>query len=429
MARKPTDDILLTDKEVRKLGAPARGSRITYDGGPDPARSVKGFGVRVTAAGVKAFILNYRIDGRERRLTIGSFPEFKVGAARRKGMELKRQIADGRDPLAERVARREAPTMAELCDRYLEDHAALQKRERSRREDESLIKQWIKPELGKKKVATVECDDIDALHIKITKAGTPVRANRTATLLSKMFNLAIRWKMRRDNPVKGLKRNTEEPRTRYLSAETGELAHLAEALASHPNEQAANVIRLLLLTGARRGEALSATWMQFDLKGGVWTKPSAHTKTKKEHRVPLSRAVIDMLIAMRTKVEQAADEYNAKRRPGQPKRDPSPYLFPGKGTDVPMVEIKTAWAAIRKAARLDDGVRLHDLRHSYASILASEGLSLPVIGALLGHTQPGTTARYAHLLDDPLRAATERVGAIVTGSNVKGEVVPLKKGA
>src|SRR5271167_405051 len=156
MARKPTHDILLTDKEVRELVAPASGSKITYDGGPDPTKAVKGFGIRVTAAGAKAFILNYRIDGRERRLTIGSFPEFKVGAARKKGMELKRQIADGRDPLAERVARREAPTVAELCDRYLEDHAALQKRERSRREDESLVKQWIKPELGKKKVATVE---------------------------------------------------------------------------------------------------------------------------------------------------------------------------------------------------------------------------------------------------------------------------------
>jgi len=230
-----------------------------------------------------------------------------------------------------------------------------------------------------------------------------------------MFVLAIHWKMRTDNPTKHIQRNTEQPRNRYLSGD--EMRRLTEALAAHPNQIAANAVRLLLLTGARRGEVLGATWDQFGLKGGVWTKPSAHTKQEREHRVPLSAPALKLLVDMRTDAEQRAAE---KRR------DVSPYVFPARVGNGPMVEIKTAWAALCKAADIS-GVRIHDLRHSYASMLASAGLSLPVIGALLGHTQPNTTARYAHLFDEPLRAATERVGAIVTGGGQSAEVVSLRR--
>jgi integrase len=172
-------------------------------------------------------------------------------------------------------------------------------------------------------------------------------------------------------------------------------------------------VRLLLLTGARRGEVLSATWDQFDFVGGTWTKPSSHTKQKLEHRVPLSAPARQLLAEIRAEAERRAKE---KRR------EPSRYVFPARVGDGPMVEIKTAWAALCRAAGLE-GVRVHDLRHTYASVLASAGLSLPVIGALLGHTQPGTTARYAHLFDDPLRAATERVGAVVTAAGDKSAAV------
>jgi len=151
---------------------------------------------------------------------------------------------------------------------------------------------------------------------------------------------------------------------------------------------------------------LSSTWDQFDLTEGVWTKPSSHTKQKSEHRVPLSAPARKLLADMRADAEALAIEKG---------REVSPFVFPARGGVLrPMTEIKKTWAALCKAAKID-GVRVHDLRHSYASMLASADLSLPVIGALLGHTQPGTTARYAHLFDDPLRAATERVGAIVTG--------------
>jgi integrase len=163
----------------------------------------------------------------------------------------------------------------------------------------------------------------------------------------------------------------------------------------------------LLLTGARRGEVLSATWDQFDLGAGIWTKPSSHTKQKRKHRVPLSAPSRQLLMEM---MERTATRCAAQ---GQ-RREASPYLFPARLGKGPMVDLKSSWAAICSTADLQ-GLRLHDLRHSFASVLASAGLSLPVIGALLGHTQPATTARYAHLFEDPLRAAAERVGAIVTG--------------
>jgi integrase len=398
-----TENEKLTDRFVKSAAAPEEGRpyRIYYD------HEVKGFGLRVTKAGFRAFVLNYRSRGIERRYTIGSFPDWKVSAAREEAKRLKRFVDQGRDPMGERHEERAAPTVNDLVDRYLAEHAP-RKRERSREEDEGLIRRWIRPELGNKRVADLRHADIERVHRKITAYGTPTRANRAAALLSKMLNLAVRWEMRADNPARGLERNHEEKRNRYLAGD--ELRRLTEALAAHPNQGAANAIRLLLLTGARRGEILGATWDQFDLEEGVWTKAASFTKQKKLHRVPLSAPARQLL----AEIKHAADQ-----RPVGANREPSPFVFPAQRTARKgaghLVEIKGAWAAICKAAQLR-GVRVHDLRHSYASILASAGLSLPVIGALLGHTQPGTTARYAHLFDDPLRAATERVGAIVTGN-------------
>jgi integrase len=407
---------LLTDAIVRELPAPASGNKILYDGG-DLKKCVTGFGVRITSSGARAFVFNYRsLAGRERRLTIGGYPEWSVKAVRKKAKALRRDVDNGYDPLGERIAEREAATMSDLIARWRTDHAP-RKRERSRSEDESIIRQWIAPEFGNRKVAEVRRLDIDRLHRKITEAGTPVRANRAVTVLSKLFTLAIRWEMRGDNPASGIDRNHEEARHRYLSGD--ELRRLLEALSVHPNQQAANAVRLLLLTGSRRGEVLAATWQQFDLEAGIWVKPSAHTKQKREHRVPLSAPARQLLAEIKTAAE---------RRAAERKREHSCYVFPIRGGDGPMVEIKNNWAALCEAADLKN-VRLHDLRHTYASVLASAELSLPVIGALLGHTQPGTTSRYAHLFDDALRAATERVGAIVDRASSKpaAEVIGLNR--
>jgi len=391
----------ITDKLVKESEAPETSNRITYD------TDVKGFGVRVTAAGAKAFILNYRAGGRERRYTIGAYPDWSVAGARDEAKKLKRRIDLGDDPMGKRHSERAAPTVEDLADRYAEEHLP-KKRPSSRRDDQAMIDQIILPRLGKMKVADVRHADIDRLHREVTKRA-PYRANRCAALLSKMLSLAVKWEMRLDNPAKGIERNPEVKRTRYLAGD--ELARLTAALAEHPEQTSANVVRLLLLTGARRGEVLSATWDQFDLEAGVWIKPSAHTKQKTEHRVPLSGPAMQLLSDMHGEIGGSC-------------------LFPGKSPDVPLTEIKHFWAAICRKANIKD-CRIHDLRHTYASILASAGMSLPVIGALLGHTQPNTTARYSHLFDDPLRQATERVGAVVTaaGNGKTAEVVKLRGGA
>ena len=255
----------------------------------------------------------------------------------------------------------------------------------------------------------------------------PYRANRTVSVLSKMLTLAIKWEMRADNPARGIERAPEQKRERFLAP--AEIARLGEGLAGHKEQASANAIRLLLLTGARKSEVLKARWSEFDLATGVWVKTSAHVKTKKDHRVPLSAPARLLLSEMRTEADKEV------ARGGE-----VDLIF--EGVDgKPLSDIRASWAAVCQKAGLGkmvDGkdragkpvkvfqadARMHDLRHTYASILASHGLSLPIIGQLLGHTQAQTTQRYAHLLDDPLRAATEQVGAVVSGGK-SAEVVAI----
>ncbi len=388
----------ITDQVVKKLDVPPKGNRIVYD------TEVKGFGARITAKGARSFILNYRNKrGSERRYTIGRFPDWGTTAARNRAKELKRAIDVGHDPLAERAGARDAPSVRDLCERFDEEHLP-KLRKASQRDYRAVIKNNIEPALGKLPVAEVEFSDIDGLHRKITKTGATYQANRTVAILSKMFSLAIRWGWIERNPAKGIERNQESKRHRYLSGD--EMLRLTKALDEHEDQQASNIFRMLLLTGARRGEVQSARWDQFDMEAGVWTKPGSTTKQKTVHRAPLSAPARQLL----SEIRSMSDGNSA-------------FVFPSGQNH--RVEVKRNWAAICKAAEIED-IRIHDLRHSYASLLASGGASLPVIGALLGHSQPATTARYAHLMDDPLRAATESVGAIITGGE-SADIVPLRK--
>jgi len=426
--------VLLDDDVVKALPAPARGNTITYDS------EVKGFGCRVTAAGARSFIINYRTrDGRERRYTIGETSAWKVKAARKEAGDIRAQIRSGFDPLAvlegERRARREEAahaTVDTLCDRFEALHLP-KLRGASVRDYKSIIKLYIRPELGKLKVRDVTHAHVEKLHRTVSKRA-PTRANRVVAVLSKMFAFAAKTAasddldppvpMRLDgyNPAKGVERNQETKRHRYLSK--AEVVALMKALSGLEDKQAANVIRLLLLTGCRKGELLSARWSQFDLVAGVWTKPSAATKQKTMHRVPLSEPARQMLVEIRDAVTAAA-----KAKDEQLPNDG--YVFPGRNKGQPhRTELKGAWADLCAAAKLVEAheaknakgepitilkptARMHDLRHTYASMLASSGLSLPIIGALLGHTQASTTQRYSHLMDDPLRLATQQVGEMV----------------
>jgi integrase len=376
----------LTDAIVRRLAAPATGNRITYD------QDVGGFGIRVTAAGSRAFILTYwNRSRRQRRCTIGDFPTWTTSTARERARELKQMIDRGGDPLAELEAERGALTIAALCDRVEAEHLP-RKRPRTQREYHRLIAQRIRPALGRLKVTDVTWSDIDALHQRITRSGGPYEANRTLSLLSKMFALAVLWRLRTDNPCKGVERNVEQARKRYLTA--AELTRLLAALAATRDQQAADIVRLLMLTGARRGEVLAARWADFDLQSAIWTKPASTTKQKAEHVTPLSAPAIELLAELR-------------RRSNSPV-----WVFPADSAVGHRVSLERSWKAICKAAEISN-LRVHDLRHSFASQLASNGASLLLIGSLLGHAQAKTTSRYAHLFDDVQRTAVERVGAII----------------
>lgn len=396
----------LTERGVKGF-EPGPKNIIVYDD------EVVGFGCRVTSAGARSFVLTYRIEGRERRITIGAWPDWSVTAGRERAKELKREIDQGRDPLAARSEARSAPIIRDLIDRYVAEHAS-KLAARSCSDQASMLRKFVEPVWGARKVADITHEDVDKLladvakgqprafhakgraKAKLKKARTasftprPIRANRVGEVLRKMFNLAMRWRMRTDNPALGFTRSPEQPRERYLSKD--EINRLSSALADHPNRRGGDVIRLILLTGARRGEALNARWEQFDLETAAWTKPAATTKQRRLHRAPLSGAAVALLRTIRTRVPED-----------------SPWVFPGEAEGKPLIELKRFWDSVREKADLPD-LRIHDLRHTFASLLVSGGMSLPMIGELLGHTQVQTTLRYAHLFDDPLRAGLDQVG-------------------
>lgn len=376
--RTRSSKLRLDDKVVRAAKPPISGNRITYD-----AR-LPGFGLRVTASDGRSFIFNYRIKGRERRITIGKYPAWTVLAARKQAEHLRRQVDVGVDPLESRITEREAPTVCALFERYEKEHLPT-KTARSAADDRAMWKNDILPALGAKKVVDLRPNDCDALHRAISET-RPTRANRVNEVLRKALNLAIRWGWIDRNPASGVRRNPEPKRHRYLGRE--EVGRLVGELERHVERTSADAILLMLLTGCRKSEALNATWGQFDLNCRIWTKPSAETKQRREHRVPYSSAVARILKRRRTKAI-------------------GPYVFPG-GPDAPLQDVRRTWAAACKASGLQN-VRLHDLRHTFASLAASSGQSLMVVGELLGHSTPQTTKRYASLYDDTLRSAAEGV--------------------
>ena len=424
----------LSETLVRKALPPVRGQAMIWD------TEVKGLALRITPTGTKAFVLDYRAEGRQRRITIGGHPDWTVAAARDTAKTMKREVDRGTDPMGERRSQRDAPTVKDLWERYEREHLP-QKAARSQVDERIMWEKIILPRFAKMKVAAITHDEMDAFHRDITTIrGTPVRANRTIEVLRRAFNLAIRWKWREDNPASGVRRNPEEKRNRYLNKT--EIAALAKALNEHSEPISANAIKLLMLTGARRGEVLGAMWEMFDLENGVWTKPSAHTKQRRLHRVPLSGPAIKLLTDMKAAAQRQAEADGASL---------NPFVFPGP-TGKPLTDIKRTWESVCRKAGLavevekktrngkvvkgKDGkpvmvwkptVRVHDIRHSFASILVSAGASLPLIGQMLGHTQVQTTQRYAHLFDDPMRKAAETVGAYVLSSPEPTDVTPARE--
>ena len=335
-------------------------------------------------------------------------------------------MARGKDPSEERTSRRTAPTVKELADRYLEEHARPTKKPSSVAFDERNLNKHVLPRLASRKVVRITYKDITKIHHAMRE--TPVAANRTVALLSKMFNLAEKWGLRplNSNPCKHVTKYREQRKHRDLSEL--ELARLAKTLREWPTmphkpavdsrgkrvkhsrtdealpltaeeiavrEQACDVLRLLLFTGLRRGEAFNLRWSEVDLDRGLLRLADSKTGQKVTVLNSAAREVLE-------------------RQERLPLND---LVFPskrkGRGHRRPLHDLKNAWGEVRTLAGLED-MRIHDLRHNYASFGVSGGVALPVVGRLLGHRHASTTQRYADVFDDPARNAAELIGQALT---------------
>jgi integrase len=415
--------VRLTEKVLRDaIPAEGRDYQIFDD-------DIRGFAACIYRGGGRAFTFDYRHAGRQRRMTFARSPEWSVTAARDRARELRREVDLGHDPLAERDQIREAPRVQDLIDRYIKEHVT-RLSTMNAADQKSMVAKLIAPHWGKKLVTEITKAEVGKLLEKIAEGRarphkakpnnrarklqgpkpTPVRANRVGEVLRKMFNLAIEWGWLEDNPANGFYRRVESPRERFLTK--GEIDRLAAVLDADPDQRAAGIIRICMLTGSRVGEVRQARFEQFNLELGIWSKPAATTKQRKVHRVPISEDVAAIVRQRHLLVLKG-----------------NPWLFPGDVPGQPVKEIRRFWLRVQKEAGIEDA-RVHDLRHTFASLLVNGGASLEMIGKLLGHTQMQTTQRYAHLLDAPLRAGLDAVAsAIRPRLKVVQDQVPDRKSA
>lgn len=368
----------LTNAFIKSLPAPSSAQVLYRD------TETMGLALRVTKAGAKTFVFGYSLLGRERRMRIGTFPDWSTDAARTEARDLRVKVDKGIDPLDALNEERLAPTVRDLWEMYESDHLPSVS-EAYRNEQIKYWERFVIPELGKKRLCDLKSRDIDALHTHISKSA-PVMANRVIASLRKALNVGKRNDWVTINVAQGARSNSEHGRERYLSDD--ELVRFVTAVAAMQNRIAANALTLLLLTGARRSEVFGAKWNEFDLQAMRWVKPADRVKTRMQTTNPLSASTVELLQQMK-------------------KVSKSDYLFPSKAGGA-INDINKPWKWLMEQTGLED-FRIHDLRHTHASILISQGQPLEVIGRLLGHSQPQTTARYAHLMEDPLRRAISGV--------------------
>ncbi|MBZ0216444.1 MAG: site-specific integrase [Fimbriimonadaceae bacterium] len=370
-----------------------------------------GFGLKVTPSGRKVYLIQYRMGGRKgrtRRFTVGMHGVLTPDRARLEAKKLLGNVAAGRDPADARDKAKATMSVGEVLERFLAEHVDAKLKASTATEYHRTAKLYVRPALRHRLISDVKRSDIARLHHSLKDK--PYQANRTVALLSKLFNWAEKHGLRPDgtNPCRHVEKYPEQARERFLSE--AELARLGTALREAQTGETESpwviaAIRLLSLTGARLGEILTLKWEYVDFDRASLRLPDSKTGQK---TIYLNAPALEVLA-------------------GVPRLEGNAYVICGDKPGAHLVNLQKPWRRIRKTAGLED-VRLHDLRHSFASVAAAGGLSLPIIGALLGHSLPQTTARYAHLSADPLKAASDaiagRIASAMTG-NEKGEVIPF----
>lgn len=377
---------------------------------------LKGFGVKIAKGGRKTYVCKYRVgSGRSaptRRMTIGAHGSpWTPDQAREHAKKLLGRVANGADPARQKQDAMKQITVAELCDLYLLQGTGT-KKQSTISTDLGRINRHIKPLLGRKKVPEVTRADITrflqdvangktasdvktGLHGRAIVRGGKGTATRTVGLLGGIFSFAFDSGLIKENPVRGINRFPDKKGQRYLSNK--ELGALGEAIAdasrSGANPSAIAILKLLIFTGARRGEIEGLMWRNVDFSSGYLRLGDSKTGQKS---IPLNSSALSVL---------------AKAH----REDASGFVFPAFRGNGHYVGTSKVWGLVREAAGLND-VRIHDLRHSFASLAVSGGASLPMIGALLGHSDAATTQRYAHLHDDPIKALSDAVGQAITKS-------------
>lgn len=331
--------------------------------------------MEVRASGTVTFYIRYRdARGRQREVRLGRYGEVTVDQARRRAQELKATASLGGDPASERDKLKAVATFSDFIEtRYL-PHA--KERLRSFADHEGFYRLRLKSLWGKRRMDEIKPQDIADLQARLHRAGlSNATVNRYTAFVRRVFNLALHWEVYEGkNPAQRAEMRREQNRERYLT-ET-ELRALFKALDQEANRSAAHAIAFLAATGARRGEALGAQWAHIDYARRLWTVPLA--KSGRRRHIPLSDAALALLERQRLTAT-------------------GPWVFPGADPARPMCDIKKAWARVMAAAGLPSGLRVHDLRHTFASTLVSKGRSLHEVGTLLGHSQVSMTMRYAHL--------------------------------
>lgn len=399
---------------------------------------VKGFGVRVMPQGAKTFVLKYRIGRATRRYSIGKVGSpYTIDEARKVAAGLLREVREGRDPQEAKAKAREAMTVSQLIDAYLAEGPASKpdKKAISWDCDRTVLNRHVRPLLGKKMAQAITKAHLERLQADVTAGKTAVTekgklrgrarvrgGNRVGAVCIVTIGAMYAWGIERGhvthNPARGVKRNKSEGREVFLSA--SDIALLTDALTALETERKigsplADAIRMLMLTGCRKSEIAKLEWAWVDFDKGYLRLPDSKTGKKD---VALAAPALAILAR-------------------QTRKEGTPFVFPGARGKTHAVGLQKAWAQTRVRATADSAkvaaeagdpakakdlmkVRLHDLRHSFASFAVADGASLFMVGKILGHRQERTTAIYAHLSDDPIRQLTERTAAKIAAAMGEG---------